>query len=65
MPWYRMAGGRTRYHLAGERWIQQGKAVCGADIGNPGFVADHLRDLGPLPKACKHCIKHFEKRTGA
>jgi hypothetical protein len=60
--WYRNAG-RTVYHRAADNWIRRGKAVCGAKISRPGFVA---RDTAEIKRAgkrpCKRCKGKLRRR---
>ena len=57
MAWYRNAGSRV-YHRAEDGWVRSGKAICGADISRPGFVARDQKDLENCRhRACKHCLR--------
>lgn len=59
MEWYRNAG-RGAYHKAREDWVRSGKAVCGAEIRRPGFVA---RDVAEVKRAGRRPCGHCEKRS--
>jgi len=55
--WYRNAG-RARYHKARTDWVRSGRAVCGADIRRPGYVADTLEQARYAKRpVCKHCAR--------
>jgi len=55
MAWYRNAG-RGKYHRAREDWVRSGRAVCGANISRPGFVARDREEVERTRNgACKHC----------
>lgn len=48
--WYRNIGGV--YHRATRDWVRTGRAICGADISRPAFVAYGYEK----PKlSCAHC----------
>lgn len=53
--WYRNAGRRTKYHLAAPGWVRSGRAVCGANIARPGYVADKREQIPACVGACKRC----------
>lgn len=49
---------RSKYHVPGEKWLDTGKAICGADIGRPAYVAYSEGEiLRAGQSACKHCLK--------
>jgi hypothetical protein len=59
--WYRNAGRYTRYHLAHSDWVNTGRAVCGAGIGHPAFVASRPQEFAGRPR-CAHCERHWRAR---
>ena len=63
--WYRNAG-RGAYHLERHDWVRSGKAVCGADIRHPGFVADTREDLALVRgrRVCGHCERIDARASG-
>ena len=57
MSWYRNAGS-ARYHLARDDWTRTGRAVCGARIPRPGYVASTAEEATTArSEPCKHCAR--------
>ena len=48
----------TVYHIEGTNWVQDGKALCGADISRPAFFASSTEDVEALGhKVCQRCMQ--------
>lgn len=54
--WYRNPGGA--YHWARADWIETGRAVCGAAIPRPPYMAWTLADARTTKqRICVHCVR--------
>ena len=62
--WYRNAGRNRIYHAARSNWIQSGRALCGASIRFPAFVARDKVEVSNYARCrpCEHCRRREGKK---
>jgi hypothetical protein len=44
------------FHLEPADWVKSGRAACGEDVRNPGWIV-----ISPTPSAklCEHCLRRL------
>lgn len=59
ITWYHNAGSH-KLHKPKTDWFRSGKAICGANISNPGYASDKYNPT----QAYTTEISHYPKRFG-
>jgi len=60
--YYRLFGRHYHYHLPGPKWLETGKALCGADLRRFSHYALTASEIPKSRSICRQCQAADDKR---